>query len=50
MGELAFMNGRISVFEVQVDREGNLSAREMGVEIGTASKYPRSLSPPLTTC
>jgi hypothetical protein len=27
MGELAFMNGRISVFEVQVDTEENLSAR-----------------------
>jgi len=27
-GELAFMNGMITVFEVQVDREGNLSARE----------------------
>src|ERR687894_1731137 len=28
MGELVFMNGMITVFEVQVDREGNLSARE----------------------
>jgi hypothetical protein len=28
MGELAFMNGMITVFEVQIDREGNLSARE----------------------
>ena len=27
-GELAFMNNMITVFEVQVDREGNLSARE----------------------
>jgi hypothetical protein len=27
-GELAFMNGMITVFEVQVDRGGNLSARE----------------------
>ena len=27
-GELAFMNGMITVIEVQVDREGNLSARE----------------------
>jgi hypothetical protein len=27
-GELAFMNGLITVFEVQIDREGNLSARE----------------------
>ena len=27
-GELAFMNGMITVFEVQIDREGNLSARE----------------------
>ena len=26
--ELAFMNGMITVFEVQIDREGNLSARE----------------------
>ena len=26
-GELAFMNGMITVFEVQIDREGNLSAR-----------------------
>jgi hypothetical protein len=29
-GELAFMNGMITVFEVQIDREGNLSAREWG--------------------
>ena len=28
MGELAFMNNMITVFEVQIDREGNLSARE----------------------
>jgi hypothetical protein len=28
MGELAFMNNIITVFEVQIDREGNLSARE----------------------
>jgi hypothetical protein len=27
-GELAFMNGMITVFEVQIDSEGNLSARE----------------------
>jgi hypothetical protein len=27
-GELAFMNGMITVFEVQIDREGTLSARE----------------------
>ncbi|MDQ3562319.1 MAG: hypothetical protein M3382_04905 [Thermoproteota archaeon] len=27
-GELAFMNGMITVFEVQIDRQGNLSARE----------------------
>jgi hypothetical protein len=27
-GELAFMNGMIMVFEVQIDMEGNLSARE----------------------
>lgn len=27
-GELDFMNGMITVFEVQIDREGNLSARE----------------------
>jgi hypothetical protein len=27
-GELAFMNGMLTVFEVQIDREGNLSARE----------------------
>jgi hypothetical protein len=27
-GELAFMNNMITVFEVQIDREGNLSARE----------------------
>jgi hypothetical protein len=27
-GELAFMNGRITVFEVQIDMEGNISARE----------------------
>jgi hypothetical protein len=27
-GELSFMNGMISVFEVQIDREGNLSATE----------------------
>jgi hypothetical protein len=27
-GELAFMNGMITVFEVQIDMEGNLSARE----------------------
>ncbi len=27
-GELAFMNNMIIVFEVQIDREGNLSARE----------------------
>jgi hypothetical protein len=27
-GELAFMNGMITVFEVQIDREGVLSARE----------------------
>ena len=27
-GELFFMNGMITVFEVQIDREGNLSARE----------------------
>ena len=27
-GELAFMNGMITVFEVQIDREGNLSATE----------------------
>jgi hypothetical protein len=27
-GELAFMNGMMTVFEVQIDREGNLSARE----------------------
>jgi hypothetical protein len=27
-GELAFMNGMITVFEVQIDREGNLLARE----------------------
>ena len=27
-GELAFMNGMITVFEVQIDREGNLTARE----------------------
>jgi hypothetical protein len=27
-GELAFMNDMITVFEVQIDREGNLSARE----------------------
>jgi hypothetical protein len=27
-GELAFMDGMITVFEVQIDREGNLSARE----------------------
>jgi hypothetical protein len=26
--ELAFMNNMITVFEVQIDREGNLSARE----------------------
>jgi hypothetical protein len=26
--ELAFMNGMITVFEVQIDRDGNLSARE----------------------
>ncbi|MFL6362228.1 MAG: hypothetical protein ACJ709_02145 [Nitrososphaeraceae archaeon] len=45
MGELAFMNGMISVFEVQVDR-GKSICQGMGVEIGTASKYPRSPSPP----
>jgi hypothetical protein len=28
IGELAFMNNMITVFEVQIDREGNLSARE----------------------
>jgi len=28
MGELAFMNNMMTVFEVQIDREGNLSARE----------------------
>lgn len=28
MGELGFMNNMITVFEVQIDREGNLSARE----------------------
>jgi hypothetical protein len=27
-GELAFMNNMITVFEVQIDREGNISARE----------------------
>jgi hypothetical protein len=27
-GELAFMNGMMTVFEVQIDSEGNLSARE----------------------
>ena len=27
-GELSFMNGMITVFEVQIDREGNLSATE----------------------
>ena len=27
-GELAFMNNMITVFEVQIDMEGNLSARE----------------------
>jgi hypothetical protein len=27
-GELAFMDGMITVFEVQIDKEGNLSARE----------------------
>lgn len=27
-GELSFMNGMITVFEVHIDREGNLSARE----------------------
>ena len=27
-GELAFMDGMITVFEVQIDREGSLSARE----------------------
>jgi hypothetical protein len=27
-GELAFMDGIITVFEVQIDREANLSARE----------------------
>jgi hypothetical protein len=27
-GELAFMNNMMTVFEVQIDREGNLSARE----------------------
>ena len=27
-GELAFMNGMVTVFEVQIDTEGNLSARE----------------------
>jgi hypothetical protein len=27
-GELAFMNGMITVFEVQIDGDGNLSARE----------------------
>ena len=27
-GELAFMNNMITIFEVQIDREGNLSARE----------------------
>jgi hypothetical protein len=27
-GELAFMNGMLTVFEVQIDGEGNLSARE----------------------
>nr|MDP9499341.1 hypothetical protein [Thermoproteota archaeon] len=27
-GELAFMNDMITVFEVQIDMEGNLSARE----------------------
>jgi hypothetical protein len=27
-GEIAFMNGMITVFEVQIDMEGNLSARE----------------------
>jgi hypothetical protein len=27
-GELGFMNNMITVFEVQIDREGNLSARE----------------------
>jgi hypothetical protein len=27
-GELTFMNGMITVFEVQIDSEGNLSARE----------------------
>jgi hypothetical protein len=27
-GELAFMNGMITAFEVQIDMEGNLSARE----------------------
>src|SRR3712207_2998710 len=27
-GELAFMNNMVTVFEVQIDREGNLSARE----------------------
>jgi hypothetical protein len=27
-GELAFMDGMITIFEVQIDREGNLSARE----------------------
>src|SRR5918999_6271962 len=27
-GELAFMNNMITVFEVQIDRDGNLSARE----------------------
>ena len=27
-GELAFINGMITVFEVQIDREGNLTARE----------------------
>ena len=28
MGELGFMNNMITIFEVQIDREGNLSARE----------------------
>jgi hypothetical protein len=28
IGELAFMDGMITVFEVQIDGEGNLSARE----------------------
>src|SRR5918999_27118 len=28
IGELAFMNNMITVFEVQIDRDGNLSARE----------------------